>query len=971
MLRFIYVLVACSCVLFACDDTEPSTSTQTVGGDEVIDPTPGGDQPLSELARERWRAPELICPDTLGQVPELSTPVEALGSIGEEVSAEFEVLIDPAHEAFETEGFQARVAPVTVVTQPEGWSLHASAKQLRAYPDLIRVDLSVHQGDGGLSDVRLTVLESSSATWRDYRVDPWAQPADTSDFELGVVAPDGYASMSFGLERAEQVSLKFRVSGRRHDLTARSATTITLSHQDQRLWSTFADGDALVMTQLESGEQTVISVPGEPMSVAVTPDDRYAVTLSARCNQVIVVDTETQEVVQRFGEADGVGREPRSVIVSPDGTRVYVSSYVGDVINVFNRVEGGLTYQDSIKVGRRPTSMGINASGSRLYVAHFLPRGPIPDNESWMSTIDTEALTVAHEVSFRDQFNLDRARCVQQLEIFSTWSAEDLSFEGVPKMLEGVFMHPSGRYALLPGLKSPGFPALEGDISAWGIGQTKKGANNPAVLYPVTFIRDEDGETIPWQLAQDVTDTAEDFLRCAAPTNDIEFVTPREASVLGNERDELYFYPGTITPGRQTPMNPLGAVSAVAFTRGGRRALVVSRVADMVAVLDGETLQPASLDHLTLSGSNPTGIVVNQRGDRAYVAYESSTFVSVLDLSAYADDALPEPLLTPYWLQNTNQVAVSLATRQTFTRDIRTLPARPEITELDPIEQNVTDPLDPLMRRGKLLFNSSSPIKYPGLSGHPHASCSSCHPRGASDGSAWGTVEGERRSNSLRGGTAGRGWLHYSATHANIDDFLKVVLPERLGGAGLDEADAEALSTYIAYGIPTIQGPAVDAELALQGQELFNAQCATCHQGDTYSSGNPESSEPYGGSFKTTPAILFDIGTGEESSGVILGAPFAAIFPEPAGSLLTLLGGDRALGEGDLVERILKFDPRPTRPAGQFKAPSLVNVWDEALLLHNGRFTNLEDLIRYKRDQLSLSFSDEEITALIEYLKTI
>ena len=82
-----------------------------------------------------------------------------------------------------------------------------------------------------------------------------------------------------------------------------------------------------------------------------------------------------------------------------------------------------------------------------------------------------------------------------------------------------------------------------------------------------------------------------------------------------------------------------------------------------------------------------------------------------------------------------------------------------------------------------------------------------------------GTVEGERRSNSLRGGTAGRGWLHYSATHANIDDFLKVVLPERLGGAGLDEADAEALSTYIAYGIPTIQGPAVDADLRRRDAE--------------------------------------------------------------------------------------------------------------------------------------------------------
>ena len=125
---------------------------------------------------------------------------------------------------------------------------------------------------------------------------------------------------------------------------------------------------------------------------------------------------------------------------------------------------------------------------------------------------------------------------------------------------------------------------------------------------------------------------------------------------------------------------PIGAIRSLGYTRGGRRVLALSHVADMVAVLDGATLQPASIDHLTLSGSNPSGIAVSDDGTRAYVAYDNSLFVSVLDITAYAGDALPDPVFTPYWLQETAQVTVSLATRETFTRDNSTLAKEPLVT---------------------------------------------------------------------------------------------------------------------------------------------------------------------------------------------------------------------------------------------------------------------------------------------------
>lgn len=899
-------------------------------------------------------------------------PIWSIDDVDEQmVDVKFTVTVDMLHPSLDAEGFQPKEDAVKVVGDTAGWDVVAAAKTLRADESLVRVDLYVAPLESGLSEGVLSIESSTSDRVHDFRVDPWAPATAERDFRVAQVNREGFAHFAFGLEADDEVTLTVSLEGLKSDWSATNSGPIALSSDDEGLWSVFPDGDLLTAVDLGSDQRTEIPIPGRPTSVALSPDDAFALTVSSHCNQLVVVDTESTTVHQVFGEVDGVGREPRHVVMSPDGTHAFVSSYVSDTITVLERVVGGFSVVSQIAVGRRPTGMSVSPDGEHLYVAHFLPRGPIDSNQGWMSVIDTVSLAVVNEVTFDDQFNEEPADCVRSIPIFETWSAKDLSFEGVPKMLAGVFLHPSGQYGLLPGLKSPGFPALEGDLSSWGIAQTRKGANNPAVLYPVNFTESAKGRNMPWQLAQDVVDTSEDFLKCAAPTNDIEFVTPRFAGELGGEREELYFYPGTITPGAQTPFMPMGAIRYLGYTRGGRRVLALSHVADMIAVLDGSTLQPASINHFTLSGSNPTGLAMSSDGRRAYVAYDNSLFVSVIDTSAYAGDSLPRPLFTPYWLQDTAQVTVSLATRETFTRDNSTLQSSPMLSEIGQIALTDTDPMDPVMRRGKTLFMSSNPAKYPGLSGHPHAACVSCHPDGGSDGSAWGTVEGERRTNSLRGGTAGRGWLHYSATHANITEFLEIVLPERLGGQGLDEADLTALSTYIADGIPTLQAPATDPERVAEGQQIFAQACASCHMGPEFTSGTPVEDEPFGGSERDVEPMMYDIGTGQARSGVILGPPFAAIFPEPAGSLLLLLAGDRALGDDDIVGEILAFEPRPDRPSGLFKAPTLINIWDEALLLHNGRFDKLEDLVDYKNNFFSFSLTETEKAALLEYLHTI
>ena len=294
----------------------------------------------------------------------------------------------------------------------------------------------------------------------------------------------------------------------------------------------------------------------------------------------------------------------------------------------------------------------------------------------------------------------------------------------------------------------------------------------------------------------------------------------------------------------------------------------------------------------------------------------------------------------------------------------------PAATETGQVPLVDADPVDPVTRRGKVLFTSSSPVKYPTLSGNREASCSSCHPNGGNDGTVWGTMEGERRTIALWGGTSGRGWLHWSGTHQDATVFATTIVQQRLGGTGLSPDDVAALAGYVATGIPRLQTPVVDADLAAQGQALFAQRCSMCHTGANLTSGAPDPDSPYGGGLAAGPG-LNDVGSATDWAGAVLGVPFTNLFPPAAKEILTALRGDRALGDGDTVQQTLGFTPRPDRARGAFKAPSLVNVWDSPLFFHDGRAAALDEAVRDMAPRVGQAPTDDEVSALVEYLKTL
>ena len=784
-------------------------------------------------------------------------------------------------------------------------------------------------------------------------------PEGTSaPIRLGVDADGSNAPITFVLTLAATTTTR----------TATTSAPIVVSSDGAEVWTAYPDGDLVsIVDGRGAGRLAQAHVAGRPASVAMTPDGALVLVACPTCNQLVVLDRATKKTLQVFGEAEGIGREPRNVVVSPDGARAYVSAYVGDRVTALDRVAGGFRVAGSVAVGRRPVGMAVTPDGSTLLVAHFLPHGPVEDNGGFVSIVATDSLTEAGTAELRDDANVAEASCLSMVSAFAGYSGEELSFEASPTQLAGVFLAPGGGEAWVPALRVAGFPILEGNVAALGFQFATLGASSPMMLFPLDTRDARHAAFRRVASVVDITDRAPEFLRCYPGLDDVEAVRAQPGANAG----ELQFA-GVTIPSQATQLADSGAARFVAWSRGGRRALVLSYLADELLVLDGATHSPTSLHHLTLSGSNPIGLAVSPDGSRGFVAYENSPFVSVLDLSALADErALPLPGIIPYRLDPGAPAGqgAAIITFQMLVRGIAGVPDLPPVSELGAVPLVDVDPMDPTLRRGKILFTSSNPDKYPTLTDSREAACAACHPNGGNDGTAWSTMEGERRTIGLWGGVAGRGWLHASATHRSADDFATSIVHDRLGGSGLSADDERALAGYLAHGIPSVQRPAVDESLAERGKTIFMSACAHCHDGSDGGGGHADGASALGGGAGDGPS-LYDVGTATDWAHVTLGAAYTHLFPPTARNLFDLLRGDRALGSADPVQQTLQFAPRADRPRGQFKAASLTDAWEDNVYFHDARFTTLDEVVAFFDMELGLSLDAGDQRALVEYLKT-
>jgi YVTN family beta-propeller protein len=890
----------------------------------------------------------------------------------EEVSASFTLTVDPTNTALDAATLDPKAGPVTVEGSNDKLALRAFAKRLPARPGILWVELYFENKQSvALRDVSVEVgtLQGVDELY-DFTNAPLAEPTDARTLDVGGIGPEGIGKLVIGVPDTAAATVPLTLKGTTTKRVATSSAPILVTPDGKEAWVTFGDGDLVAVIDTATDERVAeVPVAGRPTSVAVTPDGKLVLVSSANGNTVSVIDRASRKIVQTLGEDDGLGRELRNLVVTPDGGRAFVSGYVSDTITSLVRNGDRYRVEGSVSVGRRPTGMAVSPDSGTLLVAHFLPRGKIVANEGWLTVVSVADLSVAREVKIDDPLNLGAVKCLA--DIFGI-SPSRMTAEGVSSQLAGVFMNPAGTQAWTPGTR------IAGATVVW-----EKGPNSKP-LAPIVQIRPgelaapfiylfdtrapEQTEHVRLPGVLDPPDVQLDYVKCADLALEIELIS---RDIIPSAPDQQVNRAAAF-PSAITGMSESGLPHFIGFTRGGRRALVVAHMSDEIVVTDATTQHPTTQLHFALSGSLPSGLALTPDGRKAYVSYDNERFASVLDMSAYADPAaLPGPSYIPYEFKTVPDFpsAQGPLTGKRLVRHIAEVPERPAIAEVSKVDLTNADPLDAKARRGRALFYSSNPDKYPTLTATRLGACATCHPGGGNDGTLWGTMEGERRTISLFGGVAGRGWLHASGTHIDAHEFAEIIVKERLGGS-LSPEDTDALAEYLSRGIPRLQGPKVDAALAGKGKAVFASKCAGCHAGEAMTSGNPDATNPWGGGLESGPG-LYDVGTATEDAQVILGTFFESLMPPLERQLFKELRGDRALGPDDFVQQTLDFRARPPRKAGELKAPSLVNVWDNAVFFHDGRFDKMEDAVGYLNKTLQLGMSADDSRAVVEYLKTL
>ena len=103
-----------------------------------------------------------------------------------------------------------------------------------------------------------------------------------------------------------------------------------------------------------------------PVAMQLSPDGHWLYIVCEDSDQVLAVDTRTQQVTRRIR----VGRTPRGIAISPDGKTLYVSNENGDDVTEIDAT----TFQirRTLVVGWGPVGLTTDRSGKILYVANTL-----------------------------------------------------------------------------------------------------------------------------------------------------------------------------------------------------------------------------------------------------------------------------------------------------------------------------------------------------------------------------------------------------------------------------------------------------------------------------------------------------------------------------------------------------------------------------------------------------------------------
>jgi YVTN family beta-propeller protein len=146
------------------------------------------------------------------------------------------------------------------------------------------------------------------------------------------------------------------------------------SGQTSKLYvSSVRDGEVISINVQNNGAQTVIPVGGEPNKMILSKDGSTLYVANGDNDEIDVIstatDTETQVIPLRRPGYPYRGANPNSLALSPNGSTLYVTIAGENAVAVVNLARG--TVSGRIPTGWYPSSVSVSANGKTLFIANY------------------------------------------------------------------------------------------------------------------------------------------------------------------------------------------------------------------------------------------------------------------------------------------------------------------------------------------------------------------------------------------------------------------------------------------------------------------------------------------------------------------------------------------------------------------------------------------------------------------------
>ncbi len=706
---------------------------------------------------------------------------------------------------------------------------------------------------------------------------------------------------------------------------ATNTTTIDLFGKSLFVLNRDADSVTLFRIGREGLEKRVeIPVGNEPTCIAVRRANEAYVT-NAADGTVSVVNSKGQVT-----KVIPVGAEPRGCALTPDGKILYVSNLTEGTVSVIETKSKAVV--DTVAVGSRPGAIAVTRD--RVFVTQFFaelrPGGP------------------------GEGFDDGKQGIVQTFPV------------GDPSLLADIVLSP---------LADSGFTA---NRAAFCTAFNATAANqtfcpDTAETDPLAAVIAQDPQgAFPNQLGAARTCGGRLYLPSigAAPEPPVLFNVNVQALVHVVDVLALAeISAATVNLNNQIKTEPAPAVPteslgrlfgndlvAIDSTRDCSSFFVVSRGGNYVlrAALDANGgLDIGAPDAVVRfqTGNIPSGIVVDPKGQRAYVNNEVNRSVSILDLetnSVVERDVPSSNLPAPGSFEHSVQLGKLVFFTALGVPD-------------DGLVGRPVRDIEPLAFRGKQSDSAWS-------------SCASCHPDGLADGVTWIFADGPRQAIPLDGLYSKLNGAHdtrinnWSAVRDSVTDFnnnsrnvqcgtgfaggatnTAIGCPPLGSGTpnpnvfdhGILQGASEALDLETTWALtvraPQLPKPA-DTTALDAGASVFEAQCASCHGGAKWTK-----SEVL---YLSDPALdrAFAAGGAPRDPGLVVVANQSVSYADAAvdGGVLDLLEDVGSFDPGSPIE-IRQNGNAPLGAAG-FNVPSLLGVAYHAPYFHDGAAQTLDEV---------------------------